>query len=176
MDHSIETLLNTPEDELYRLLAKDLAEGERNLFPRSLARQLEDAKALVAEVANSLRVRICSDERIRQSAEAHDSIHLVILISDMMAGMEHVVHATVIAVLIVRIGVRKICSGLWGGHGAGQRRKRATSFLLVSLLMSDKIRYQTRRNLATPLNERSLDVVVFQDRNRKSFDRVTPDP
>jgi hypothetical protein len=109
----ISTLLEMPDDDLYSLLAERLNEGQRNIFPLPLQERLRIARRLVEQVGSDLRANICANVAIRKAAETHDAVHLVILVADVIAESPQTVHATLIAALLVRIGIRKICSGIW---------------------------------------------------------------
>ncbi len=109
----IASMLDMPEDDLYSLLAERLSEDSRHMFPPPLQERLRLARRVVENAASDLRDKICGNNAIRNAAETHDGVHMVILVADMVAESPHGLHATLIACLLVRIGIRKICGGIW---------------------------------------------------------------
>lgn len=93
--------------------------GKQTLGPGAMRDDLAAAgKAIFRNMHGSLRSILCRDERLRayadpSNAHAADGLGLLAVIASLIASVSVGLNSMLVAALVLRIGLRNICEGVW---------------------------------------------------------------
>lgn len=109
---SLAALLALSEEELLISLAREL-DKSFHVFPRSPSALIEMARLWLKEKRMEIQCAICTSEKVREHALDSDQLILAVAITDLIAGICIGVSPATVAVLLVKMQVKKYCKSYW---------------------------------------------------------------
>lgn len=111
----IEEILSLSDSELFTLLGKEVAPKSLRLraSPESPDRQEEHGRKWWSINGKGVKEQLCANKKIQlliEKGEAIDAISVCVAVIDLFEQIYGGVHACVIGAVVIRMGLKKICS------------------------------------------------------------------
>jgi hypothetical protein len=105
----LETLLALPDEQLLERLGAEVWQEGQHAFPATPKRLREEATAWLSRNRTKIRTAVCGHPGVRAVQQNADSVVLVGAILDVLAVMGGIPAPSVVAILIARIGLNRLC-------------------------------------------------------------------
>lgn len=106
-------LLSKSDDELFAQLGSAARGDRRGAFPPEFSKLVSEGKQWFAERKETICSHVCKSDAVRTLVDDGDRTHLVLTLTGILGHAVPPVAILCVAVLISRLGVKKLCQSYW---------------------------------------------------------------
>jgi hypothetical protein len=106
-------LLTKSDDELFAQLGATVLGDRHGAFPPPFAKLVAQGKAWFANRQVEICNQVCRSRAIRLLTDDNDQAHLILTLTGLLGHVVEPVNAACLAVIICRLGVKRLCQPYW---------------------------------------------------------------
>lgn len=104
--------LSLTEEETFEKIGSEISSGQ-DAFPPDKQELIRTGKRWWTHNRERLLTSVCSSEVIKNISESGDELALVVAVLDLISGIMTGISPATVAVLIVKLGLGKVCESMW---------------------------------------------------------------